>query len=400
MLDDEGSPTDDRGAFEALKSHWEPVFNNIGGDRRAFDSFSRFVQKCPEGIDPLGRDEFRSKCGVARRSAPGPDGIGHMAWRACGEVAADVVYECYKLILEGGVVPSWFNRSTLVFIPKGEPGAGGVGVQARPGDLRPVSLSNADQKLAALAINVSLSRVCEGTVHSAQRGFRKGKLITDNVIELEARIMRELYTGARCPALLSIDIKAAFPSVAWDWLWYVLDLMDCPEWLVCAVKALYIDSSAQLAAGGLRGVTISISSGIEQGCPMSGSLWCIVFDPTVRALVELIKEVGSLSAFADDIGVFVGDIISALLIIVPILGPIEAATCLKLNWKKTHIVNFSSSLRSRLRRLCHSHLEMRSATMPGILGFLLVLVPRSMLGRLLAGSFSSEPDILRLWGFP
>ena len=153
--------------------------------------------------------------------------------------------------------------------------------------------------------------------------------------------MKELYTGARCSALLLIGIKAAFPSVAWDWLWYVLDLMDCPEWLVCAVKALYIDSSAQLAAGGLRGVTISISSGIKQGCPMSGSLWRIVFDPIIRALVELVKEVGSLSAFADDIGVSVGGIIRALLVLVPILGPIEAATCLKLYWKKTHIVNFS-----------------------------------------------------------
>ena len=89
-----------------------------------------------------------------------------------------------------------------MFIPKGEPVAGGVGVQARPGDLRPPSLSNADQKLVALAINVSLGRVCGGTVHSAQRGFRRGKLITDNALELEARMMKELYTGARCPALL------------------------------------------------------------------------------------------------------------------------------------------------------------------------------------------------------
>ena len=106
--------------------------------------------------------------------------------------------------------------------------------------------------------------------------------------------------------------------------------MNCPEWLVRAAKALYIDSTAQLAAGGLRGVTISITSGIKQGCPMSGSLWCLVFDPIIRALVEIVREVGSLSAFAGDIGVSVGDIIRALMVLVPILGPIEAATCLKL----------------------------------------------------------------------
>ena len=73
---------------------------------------------------------------------------------------------------------------------------------------------------------------------------------------------------------------------------------------------------------------------------MSGSLWRIVFDPVIRALVELTKDVGSLSAFAGDIGVSVGGIISALLILVPVLVPIEAAICLKLNWKRAHIVNF------------------------------------------------------------
>ena len=341
VLTEDGDTTNDKEAFEALKSHWDPVFNNVVGDRRAMHNSSRHVQRCPEGIEPLTRDEFRVICGVARRSAPGPDGVGYMAWRAGGEAAADVVFQCYRGILEGGEVPEWFNESTLVFIPKGDPGAGGVGVQARPGDLRPLSLSNADQKLVALAINVSLSRMCEDVVHDSQRGFRKGKVITDNVIELEARIMKELYTGARCPALLLIDIKAAFPSVAWDWLWHVLDLMECPEWLVCAVKALYIGSSAQLAAGGLRGVLISITSGIKQGCPMSGSLWCLIFDPIIRALVELVGEDGSLSAFADDIGVSVGDIIRILFIIVPLLGSIGAATCLKLNWKKAHIVDFS-----------------------------------------------------------
>ena len=117
--------------------------------------------------------------------------------------------------------------------------------------------------------------------------------------------------------------------------------MECPGWLVRAVKALYIDSTAQLAAGGLRGVTISITSGIKQGCPMSGSVWRFVFDPIIRALVELVGEAGSLSAVADDIGVSVGDSIRALLVLVPILGPMKAATCLKLSWKKTHIANFS-----------------------------------------------------------
>ena len=117
VLDEDASLMNDKDASVALKSHWEPVFHNVVGDRRAVNRFSRFVQKCTEGIEPLGREGFRLICGVARRSAPGPDGIGHMAWRAGGETAADIVYDCYKQIFDGGEVPSWFHRSTLVFIP-------------------------------------------------------------------------------------------------------------------------------------------------------------------------------------------------------------------------------------------------------------------------------------------
>ena len=91
-------------------------------------------------------------CAVRRQSAPGPDGISYLAWNSCGENAARVLYECYLGI--GGEVPAWLNFSTLVFIPKGDGEQHGVSVQAVPDGLRLLALSNTDQKLLALAINV------------------------------------------------------------------------------------------------------------------------------------------------------------------------------------------------------------------------------------------------------
>ena len=70
----------------------------------------------------------------------------------------------------------------------------------------------------------------------------------------------------------------------------------------------------------------------------------------IRALVEIVGEDGSISAFADDIGVFVEDIIRALLVLVLILSSIGAATCLKLYWKKTHIANFYKLTIFQLKR--------------------------------------------------
>ena len=53
MFDNGGSPASDKGAFEALKSHWELVLNNVVGGRRAFNRFSRFVcRNAPRGSSP------------------------------------------------------------------------------------------------------------------------------------------------------------------------------------------------------------------------------------------------------------------------------------------------------------------------------------------------------------
>ena len=59
-------------------------------------------------------------------------------------------------------------------------------------------------------------------MHGAQRGLRRGEVITDNVLELGAQTIRNLILGARNPSMLLVDIRAAFPLVAWDWVWWFL----------------------------------------------------------------------------------------------------------------------------------------------------------------------------------
>ena len=137
---------------------------------------------------------------------------------------------------------------------------------------------------------------------------------------------------------------------------------------------------------------------------MSGSLWCIVFDPIIRALVELIKEVGGLSAFADDIGVAVGDIISALSVLVPILGPIEAATCLKLNWEKTHTVNFSKfsifKLKKQIEEAVPLALGAEICYYARYLGFLVGPRAREHAWEAPCRKLLERARHIKLWGFP
>ena len=241
----------------------------------------------------------------------------------------------------------------MTFIPKGDVNDHGASVQAKPDELRPLSLSNTDQKLLALAANQSLVHACSVTVESHQRGFMKGRLLTDNVLELDAHVDSYLMCRSTdiCVAQVLLDMKAAFPSAAWNWIWFVLDAMGAPAWIKNCFLALYVGSSTQLVLGRCRGLAFFLSSGIKQGCPKSGSLWCLLFDPIFRAIRETMSDVGGhASAFADDVGLALPDVIRGLRQLVILLDQVGAASGLHLNWTKTVLLNFSKFSDFQVRR--------------------------------------------------
>ena len=258
--------------------------------------------------------------------------------------------------------PVWFNYARMVFIPKTDDEEYCEPVAAEPGDLRPLSLSNCDHKLVCVAVCCSLRRICDSTVHEAQRGFRKGKQLTDNVLSLNAFTKRHLILGALLPAQILKDIKAAFPSVLWSWVVFVLERLACPWWLVNADKALYRGSSVALSLGSTVSPGFLVSSGIKRGCPMSGDIWCLIFDPFVRALVFAPRDLdASLSAFADDIGIPCGDLCECLRAIVPVIDLMSCAAGLTPNWKKAVFISFSRRSEFELRKKIEQAVPFASA---------------------------------------
>ena len=239
----------------------------------------------------------------------------------------------------------------MVFIPKTDDEEYCESVAAEPGDLRPVSLSNCDHKLVCVAVCWTLGRICDDTVHEAQRGFRKGKQLTDNVLALNAFTERHLILGAPLPAQILMDIKAVFPSVLWSGVFCVLDKMGCLLWLISAIKALYRGSPVTLSLGSTVGPGFQVSSGIKQGCPMSGDIWCLIFDPFVRDFVFALRDThASLSALANDIGIPCGNSCECLRAIVPVVGLMSCAAGLTLSWKKAVFMDFSRHSEFEVRK--------------------------------------------------
>lgn len=107
------------------------------------------------------------------------------------------------------------------------------------------------------------------------------------------------------PCILLFDFASAFPSISRQYIRAALAAMRLPRGSQDAVNGLYSTSRTSIGrpTSGHH-EAFDVSSGVPQGCPLSGS----VFAPALRPLLEqLVQVCGSDMVFmyADDIGVVV-----------------------------------------------------------------------------------------------
>ncbi|CAK0888874.1 unnamed protein product [Prorocentrum cordatum] len=146
-----------------------------------------------------------------------------------------------------------------------------------------------------------------------QKGFTAGRRFVDHIPFLDAECRREgLLPDAmtRRPMFLSFDFRQAFPSLFREVIEKVLPRFGVPRGFRSVIEALY---SNCLAFSSFRAEGTSaeleplfaLMCGIMQGCPLSGTIWCLAMDAPIRALLAAIAEHGSLKACADDLGMLI-----------------------------------------------------------------------------------------------
>jgi exonuclease III len=324
-----------------LTDHWSPIFAAKTIDHHSAARFLEHVQVVPLDFSwGISGETFANVLTSTGSSSPGPDGVPYGAWRHANQDCHEVLFRLLNDTLTNpNALPEQFNHSHLVFIPKG----GDIGEDLVLGrtahDLRPLNLSNTDNKLLALALNDRLSALCQITVASQQRGFVAGRHIEDNLFSLEAAAISLSATNLRRSAAILFDFCTAFPSLAHVWIFLVLSTMRIPDGFVTAIRQLYELCFAMLLFNGAELTSLLIGSGIKQGCPMSGSIFALVIDPLIRYLLHT-SVMGSIciTAFADDIAIVVANLFTMLPDILECFRRWAAASSLHLNSKKSVII--------------------------------------------------------------
>ena len=105
---------------------------------------------------------------------PGPDGMSAIFYKKFWDIIGDQIVMEVLGVLNGGPVPSEWNETTIVLIPK-------VNRPEQVKDLRPISLCNVLYKIVSKVLANRLKQILPEVISPAQSAFVPGRLISDNI---------------------------------------------------------------------------------------------------------------------------------------------------------------------------------------------------------------------------
>ena len=215
----------------------------------------------------------------------------------------------------------------MVFVPKGEE-PDELSIVRQPGNTRPLSLNNFDNKVICEVVNFALRTPLATHACPVQRGFISGRQLVSNVGDLDVYCrIYGMQPVDSDPSLISLySFSAAFPSMSHTWVAACLTALGMSPGAHDFIMNMYCLNLAHSAVGGALVPHFLILSGVLQGCPLSGFLFAVGFGPFLWWMYKVVglAGLGKIRACADDIGTTLKNI-SALLVLYPILVAIERA---------------------------------------------------------------------------
>jgi len=117
---------------------------------------------------------------------PGPNGIHFPAYFPCEDIATEAFHNAAEDLCEGIPAALALNDSTITFLPKGEFTENEVETIRDTECTRPLGLKNTDNKVIISATIASFRKDMRRSTHASQRGFVPGRLLVQNVLDLDA----------------------------------------------------------------------------------------------------------------------------------------------------------------------------------------------------------------------
>ena len=357
---EDGSVTDNAEEMaQALRTHWKKVFRAETIDPARSRDWWGVLGHRGETTPPnpaewrTRRADVKKALRLAGNTTPGPDGIPFQAWRALKQLGVEILLDVART-LEGGRAKEQmqeafsdvagehsFNLGTLVCLPKAPTGEDpDLGVYFKPGDTRPLSIVNCDNRLVASAMRWRWEERLTGYVLPRQQGFLMNRSILKNLVDVENRMVLEAAPDSPAVAIF-LDFAAAFPSISHVCLKQSLKRARVPDCVTNAVDALYDGCRCQISLQGQLHEGFEMTTGVRQGCPLSPLLYAVA----AEALMDHLESIAPgifIRAYADDTALITHDFWDVAPRLSAAFEAFAQVSGLKLNKNKSIVIPLSN----------------------------------------------------------
>jgi len=234
------------------------------------------------------------------KKSAGPDGIPPEAVRIASETHPNKVLGVMNSALQSGIFPRNWKLARLVLLKKdGKP-------EGLPTSYRPLCLLDTFGKLFEHLLLRRLVHEVEeaGGLANNQYGFRAGHSTIDAIAEVmrlvDATAEGTRYTR-RIPAVITLDIRNAFNSAAWELILQKLREFRVSPYLIKVIQSYLSERRIITEAEGTIN-EINVTSGVPQGSILGPMLWNILYDGVLRIPLP---EGAKLIGYADDLALVV-----------------------------------------------------------------------------------------------
>ena len=209
-----------------------------------------------------------------------------------------------------GAIPGIITKGVITLLKKG-----GRNVYEGLDDYRPITLLNTELKILTRVLANRLRLVISDLISPEQTFAVKGRSIQDNL-----HFIRKVLEGIkddREATLISLDQSKAFDWVDDRFLASVLETAGFKPEFRRWISMMYHNPQAVVQVNGRRSGVIAIECSVQQSCSLSPLLYVLALEPLLRRLKDegtspalrgipfVVHLAARVSAFADDVTVFV-----------------------------------------------------------------------------------------------
>ncbi|KAL0408773.1 UNVERIFIED_CONTAM: putative mitochondrial protein [Sesamum radiatum] len=294
----DGTWTDSvEGVQQTIVEYFQSLFTST---RPLSDDIQRGVEALPVVVDtnlaetlqqPFTEDEVKKALFLmSPLKSPGPDGLPPVFFHKFWHIVKSDVVRCVLKFLNHRILPSGFNDTNIVLIPKCK----------QPETLaqfRPISLCNVVYKIASKTIANRLKPWLDSIISPSQSAFVLGRIITDNVLlAFELNHFLNTQSKERKNFMnLKLDISKAYDRVEWSFLQRILSKLDFPTSFIDLIMLCITSVKYSFVLSGIQFGSVIPQRGLRQGDPLSPYLFLLCTE-SLSSLFRSADERGTIPA--------------------------------------------------------------------------------------------------------